>query len=359
MGLNNIWPFEKLYRLKDQVDGLKAQLHELKKNQELQEKEFQSMHKMLEFQKHTLELEMEEYSKEFESYKGIQQSEYELYKENHYNDLWRTKFGYDWMLSDLQMSLIEYLVPGNREKLLALKDSHKGEKCFVIGNGSSLKAEDLDKLKEHNIFSFGSKRINLIFDHTQWRPDIWGVSDLDYIQLYRDEISALHGFPKLVCVQSILKHDIFVEDAIYYPFIQMERTPRWFNADIMRGVHFWGTITCKLINIAVYMGFKEIYLLGVDNTFPIQKDEKGNYKYELKKMKHFSYEYHTKGEAEEVMKNVGDMLKAMKYVEQSYRSVKWHCDKIDVNIVNATRGGELEVFPRVEFDKVFKEAYHM
>src|SRR5512135_2231307 len=44
-------------------------------------------------------------------------------------------------------------------KLAALKDSHKGERCFLIGNGPSLRSTDLSRLK--NEFCFGFNRIFL------------------------------------------------------------------------------------------------------------------------------------------------------------------------------------------------------
>lgn len=60
------------------------------------------------------------------------------------------------------------------------------------------------------------------FNQTQWRPDIWGVSDLNYIELKKDVIDELDGFLKLVCAQSVIAKGIPIKNAIYYPFIQVE-----------------------------------------------------------------------------------------------------------------------------------------
>ncbi|MCK4900605.1 MAG: hypothetical protein KAS38_17625, partial [Anaerolineales bacterium] len=54
--------------------------------------------------------------------------------------------------------------PWRREsihKLAELKDVHRGQRCFIIGNGPSLKNTDLSLLKEE--FSFGMNRIYLMF----------------------------------------------------------------------------------------------------------------------------------------------------------------------------------------------------
>lgn len=280
----------------------------------------------------------------------------ETYKKEQKDDLWMRTFGFDNMIAELQLSQVEMIAPGNRGKLLALKDTHVGEKCFVIGNGPSLKAEDLDKLKEKGIFCLASKGIYNIFDETDWRPDIWGVSDLDYIKIKEDDINQLTGFPKLVCAQAYTQKGIQLKDAIYYPFIQAERTPRFFNQDIMRGIHFYGTITGKLINIAVYMGFSEIYLLGCDNTSPMKKDESGRMVIDTSKKMHFKENYY-KGEKEikEAYKNVGDLQEAWKFVAKSFVDIKYFCDSIGINIYNATRGGELEVFSRINFEELMEK----
>src|SRR5574341_209049 len=57
-----------------------------------------------------------------------------------------------------------YLHPWRREsirRLAALRDSHKGKRAFIIGNGPSLRQTDLSKLR--NEFTFGMNRIYLLF----------------------------------------------------------------------------------------------------------------------------------------------------------------------------------------------------
>lgn len=266
---------------------------------------------------------------------------------------WLTKFGFDNMISELQLNAVEQIIPGNRQRLEVLRDTHVGEKCFVIGNGPSLKAEDLDKLKEKEIFCFASKGIYNIFEETEWRPDVWAASDLRYTKLKQNDLNNMKGFPKLVCAQSILQAGIQIRDAIYYPFIQADRTPRFFNQDVTRGVHFYGTVTGKLINFAVYMGFKEIYLLGCDNTSPVTTDKNGNHQLDLTKKNHFTDKYYRdENEVNQAYKYVGDILEAWKFIDKSFADIKYFCDQADIKIYNATRGGELEVFPRISVDEI-------
>lgn len=284
---------------------------------------------------------------------GIRDNALEEYKKQLQDELWMRTFGFDNMISELQLNAIESVVPGNRTRLEALRDSHKGEKCFVIGNGPSLKAGDLDMLKKNNIFCFASKGIFNIFDETEWRPDVWGVSDLDYISIKKDDLNQLDGFIKLVCAQSVIHYGIQIKDAIYYPFIQAERSPKFFNKDVTRGVHFYGTITGKLINFAVYMGFTEIYLLGCDNSVPLKKNDKGKLIVDTSKESHFSDKYYADNKERELAyKNIDDIQKLLQYVTDSFKDIKYFCDLWNINIYNATRGGELEVFPRIDLEQV-------
>ena len=393
--LRRIWPFSKLYGLSKRVYDLQEQLERYGEYQQQEVEDFRRFIAQYDTDKRKIEGHFEEewakvslnyekqkqeldilgqelselsvsYEKRLDDFQTNLRKElsclegrlvdfqknYQQDKEEIRQDTWFTKYGYDWLISDLQMTCVEAAFPGNREKLLALKDTHVGESCFVIGNGPSLKAEDLDKLKENNIFCFASKGIYYIFDQTEWRPDVWGASDLDYIRQSKNEIGQLTGFPKLICAPSYIKDGVKIENAIYYPFIQMERRPPWFNLDVTRGVHFWGTITCKLINFAAYMGFKKIYLLGVDNTYGVVKDKNGRYMYDVNAHNHFTDKYLSAEVKKNLEKDINNMIEAIEYVNLSYQSIKWHCEQIGVEIYNATRGGELETYPRVELEKV-------
>jgi hypothetical protein len=110
---------------------------------------------------------------------------------------------------------------------------------------------------------------------------------------------------------------------------------------IARGISKFATSTFAALQIAVYMGFNPIYLVGVDlewKTFKGAND-----------VNHFDPGYNAKSCTEE------------KYMEisraqlRAYEIAKHAADKAGVEIFNATVGGKLEVFPRVEFEGLFSE----
>ncbi len=343
---------ELLNSLKEENEDLRKQLENNHNGNapenaiEYTETRISQSHKMLSDELYNyINRKLEERDQRLEEYKNFKKAED-----------WMLTFGFDNMLSQLQLYEIEQRFPGNRSKIESFQNSHVGEKCFVIGNGPSLNAEDLTTLKDNHIFCLASKGIYNIFDDTPWRPDIWGVSDLDYIKLKEIDINKLSGFPKFVCAQAILRHNIEIKDAIYYPFIQAERQPCFFNKDITRGIHFYGTITGKLINIAVYMGFTEIYLLGCDHTLPMKIDENGKKVVDTSVNSHFNNKYFSnEQERSQVYKNVIDAEKSFQYTTQAYADIKYHCEKqLGVQIYNASRKSALEVFPRINFDEVIR-----
>jgi len=89
------------------------------------------------------------------------------------------------------------------------------------------------------------------------------------------------------------------------------------------------------------MGFKEIYFLGMDNDFPVIVKHDGTVIIDEKINHHF---YEQKLRLATYNK---DMFEA------EYAYAKDYCKKKGVNIYNATRGGKLEVFERVDFDSLF------
>lgn len=84
----------------------------------------------------------------------------------------------------LELSIANTL---NSFRIIKLKNRYKNKRCFVIGNGPSLKLDDLNKLK--NEFTFASNKIYKIFNQTDWRPSFYFAEDsLIYETSYNDRV---------------------------------------------------------------------------------------------------------------------------------------------------------------------------
>lgn len=333
--------------LRDQtarMEELKKSLHQVKNELNLQVQEAQSSR-----QKIAAELEQvqSELTRQYDAALA--------WRKQAQSDTWFEKYGYDGLLANLQLAVAEQYAPGNRARLQAMRNTHQGESCFVVANGPSLTAEDLTVLHDHRVFSFGAKRINKIYTQTKWRPDVLAASDLNYIQKYFEEICAMQESPLLLPCQALINLNLPVlKNAIYYPFLQVgQRRDAWFNYDVEKGVHFWGTITVKMINFAVYMGFAKIYLLGVDNHYPLITDANGKTVLDSTQKTHFSNDYNTEEERRKLEEETENLVESFRYITKGFETAKYFCDQRRIEVYNATRGGELEVFPRVEFDSLF------
>lgn len=148
------------------------------------------------------------------------------------------------------------------------KDTHKRCRCFVVGNGPSLNALDMTKLK--NEITLGSNRGYLGFDKWGYAFTYWAVSDKLQIEEYGHEYEErLPSAPV----------KFFPFD--YWPFLELRNgcpvlldwpreANRQFSAQPPR--LFTGyTVTYLLIQIAALMGCNPIILIGVDHRYELKR----------------------------------------------------------------------------------------
>ncbi len=229
------------------------------------------------------------------------------------------------------------------KKLKRLRNNHIGKRCFIVGNGPSLTAEDLDKLRNEITFAFN--RIYYIFDKTDWRPTYYCSEDDKTIFKSKEEINNLKIENKFFPVNFPWDYKIHFKNAKYYIFKFGDRNvePK-FSEDIVKGIYWGNTVAYTAIQMAVYMGIREIYLLGVDHNFSKMVNDKGEIVIDKTAKDYFTEEY-----------NVDKQDLYIPNIEVSTRAftaAKKYTDDHNIKIFNATRGGKLEVFERVDFDKI-------
>lgn len=225
-------------------------------------------------------------------------------------------------------------------KLKKLRNSQKEQRCFIIGNGPSLKVEDLEKLQYEKTFS--SHRIYKIYNATSWRPTYYCAQDYnlvleskaDFEKTNEASMCFLGRFPRFRYpkIKGFLNLRLKGYDS--YPDFPD------FSEDISKYIIEGGTVTYMCLQIAVYMGFKEIYLLGVDHNYSVTMDAQGNVKRYNGVKDHFS--------EDDNLTNIPVLYKSTK----AYEKARIYAEAHGVKIYNATRGGKLEVFERVNFDSL-------
>lgn len=231
-------------------------------------------------------------------------------------------------------------------RLKKFQNIHKGKRLFLIATGPSLQARDLDVLYSRGEICLGVNSIYRIFGQTNWRPDYWVAADPLVLKLYCDVLlESSPTIPKFITDHYPQLYDGREDFYIYHSIIDTERSG--FATDIAPGVYScFGTVVFHALQIAVYMGATEIYLLGCDfsNIFYTPGSQ----------VEHFADDdkFDKMGQEFTTHKYM-DGKKSMDMVAEAYELAQRETEKLGVKIYNATRGGFLEVFPRRDFDSLF------
>ncbi len=219
-----------------------------------------------------------------------------------------------------------------------LKESHKGESCFIVATGPSLTIEDLNLLHEKHIFCFGMNSILKLFDQTSWRPNIYGIQDIYvYDKMKADINNYVNGSNNdcLMIKANYIENDklkSFYLNLLDHKMFHKKTYGKFqFSDDCYAGIYDSFSITFSLMQLAVYMGFTNIYLLGCDCNYNLPKTHIVDY-----------------GHKDPKAPIMGD-----KMIEGHQHFSDWIKDK-NVNVFNATRGGMLEVYPRVDITEILK-----
>lgn len=212
----------------------------------------------------------------------------------------------------------------DHERLRVFKEKYAGKRCFIIGNGPSLRMEDLDKLEENGEICFGLNVIHKAYEDTKWRPDFVCMKDPLVIAQNYGSIKANNVCPLFVNDMKLFYHWDTGENEYLLHDVQDKS---YFSDDIVTGCSCGASVSYTAIQIAAYMGFSEIYLLGMDCS---------NWR------EHFNGDYWRE---EEAFRDPDEMK-----IFKSYQIAEEYSRAHGFRIFNATRGGCLEVFERVDFD---------
>jgi len=230
----------------------------------------------------------------------------------------------------------------SNQRLKKYQNLYNGKRCFVIGNGPSLKNTDLSLLKDE--FTFGMNRIYLAFEEWGFKTSfLVSVNDLVIEQCHND-FNGLR-MPKFISWRS--KDLLFPESQpdLNTHFLYTTYTGPKFNNRIID--RFWegATVTYICLQLAFCMGFSEVYLIGVDHSF----DTKGKANQTIVSTgddhNHFSPEYFGKG--------FRWQLPDLDTSEVSYQLAYQNYLTADRKIFDATVGGKLEIFPKVDYAGLF------
>lgn len=238
----------------------------------------------------------------------------------------------------------------NHLALTLLRDRHAGARAVIVGNGPSLRISDLNKL--HDCVSFGSNKIYLAFDQTNWRPTYYSVEDHLVMLNNRAEIEAQSGSVKLF-LSNLRAHGYHAADTIFAPVIPPHSyddplaDPDFpaFSTDLTRGIGWGSSVVYSQIQMALYVGCREIVLIGVDHRYELPPTKVGHSYRAAGERNHFHPEYRAPGELWH--------RPNLDVLEHSFARAREGCEAVGARIFNASRDTALTVFERADFDQLF------
>lgn len=248
-----------------------------------------------------------------------------------------------------------------------LRDKHKGQRCFILGNGPSIKEQDLSLLADEVVFV-----VNGFYKYEKYydaKPDYYVIVDpacfqegigmqlLSGIECIRE----YEHIPALFVpyeVRNVVRNDYQWERwaNLYYIDVTMSfedgYTKEW---DITKPVMGVQCVVQTAALLATYMGFKEIYLLGIEQTDIIASIERYRNKYSNP----YAYE-----QTEEELKNIGpqivnlepleSMLKGYTNIFHLYKEVYLYCQKQGADLYNCTPASLVDSIPKKEYESLFR-----
>lgn len=239
-----------------------------------------------------------------------------------------------------------YADSDDANRLKVFKNVHKDQRCFIIGNGPSLTAKDLDRLKDE--ITLCGNRIYDIFDKTTWRPTYYFCIDnagMKEIIPKMEKSDIEMAFLGLFARKYVLKQNdkvIFINHS-NKKFIVNRYNDKsiHISEDISKYFSCGYTVLFAALQFAIYTGIKEIYLLGVDFSYSQTTNKWGLVKKDRSVQDYFDGKKHY---------GSGLNYESTLY---AWKIAKKYCDEHGIKIYNATRGGKLEVFQRINFDDLF------
>ena len=123
-----------------------------------------------------------------------------------------------------------------------------------------------------------------------------------------------------------------------------------FSADITKQIYSGGTVTYASLQLAYYMGFKEVVLIGLDHSFVEKgKANKIVVRTEDKDESHCHPNYFPKG----IKWGLPDLYRS----EIAYSLAKETFEADGRRIIDATVDGQCNVFPKGKFDELVKNHF--
>jgi len=239
---------------------------------------------------------------------------------------------------------ITFQLTDNQKNLTKLKDSLKGKPILIVANGPSLNKTPLDKFQ--GIYSIGMNKINLIFNKTQWRPNIVITTNSLVVRQHWRSMKDTQ-IPHFLSWNA--RWVIPIRARRFFNFF-LNNKDNNFQKEVSASVGASGTVTYAALQFAYYLGANPVIIVGLDHNFKYTGLPNDYQKRIGDDVNHFDPNYFKEGqywgipnlEASEI-----GFQQAKKFFEADGRKV-----------FDATIDGKLKVFEKISIEEAVEIINH-
>ena len=256
-------------------------------------------------------------------------------------------------------------------KNIELKDKHRGKRCFLLGIGPSIKKENLKPLKDQIVFALNNFYVHDDFAHIMsgdvekyymtapihppQTEDEWKAWFEDMENNIPKDVNMLFGLNKYDGnIKNIIdKYDIFKEHKINWYFAGIP-TNEYYNfsqneIDLTNMVLNANTVSIYALLASIYMGFDEIYLLGMDHNYMCKSEVDSRF---------YKHSIHQKDQT----KRISDMYNYKSYnkillegMVQIFNHYQILNENSNCKIYNTSKDSLLDIFDFRNFKKIVED----
>lgn len=217
-----------------------------------------------------------------------------------------------------------------------------------MGGGPSLKSVDPRLLLRED--TFGVNAIYLIQDWLGFLPKFYVVEDNLVVEDRGKEIAAMRGPAKFYDARYNRQIPPDANTRNFRMFGLFDGYPAFprFSHNAAKGIWWGGTVTYMCMQLAWYMEYDPVYLIGMDHNYVKPGTTKASglvWTSQGEDPNHFHPDYFGRG------KRWHDPQ--IPRMEAGFRKARLEYEKAGRRVFNATHGGKLEIFPRVSFEGLF------
>lgn len=244
------------------------------------------------------------------------------------------------------------------------KDIHAGERCFILATGPSINRQDLRPLSKEICIAVSEFYLHPDVDiicpsyhveapnHFPYDYEVIQRSFENYEKLYKKDVTYFFGhtpykYSRLNFLKRHPEYDsqyfyhlnygysLLLNDSNYDKKSQWDLTKRLFGVN---------SVIFTAIQVAVFMGFSTIYLLGCDHNH-LSDVERG-------RSSHFYPDSKGVTDDRSEWPTTEQLLYSLHTRWGQYRLIQKFLEKTGQEVLNATAGGMLDVFPRVTLEEI-------